>query len=176
VSGVLPALLGAVLIAALMTLGDFVWARYVPAHRVIYGLVHGLVLCLAIGVVLGVPRRSAIAGAAGGAVIGLAAALAFYALAPLLGWGAMLPAWMAFWIALAFLQGRGLGEPRAPLSEVVARGLVAAAASGAAFYAISGIWTRPAPGGPDYPWHFLSWSFAFLPGFLALSLRRTAAS
>jgi hypothetical protein len=156
-----------------MTLGDFVWARFVPAHRVVYGLVHGVVLCLAIGLVLGFPRRRPVAGAAGGAVIGLGAALAFYALAPLFGWGAMLPAWMAFWIALAFLQGRGLGEPRAPQREVVARGLGAAVASGLAFWAISGIWTQPAPQGPDYLRHFLSWAFAFFPGFLALALGRS---
>jgi hypothetical protein len=172
-AGVVPALLAAVLIAALMTLGDFVWARFVPSHRVVYGLLHGLALCLAMGLVLGVPRRRAIRGAVGGAAIGLSAALFFYALAPFLGWRAMLPAWMAFWIALAFLQGRGLGAPTAPVSEIVARGSIAAVASGLAFWLISGIWTQPpGPGGPDYPRHFLSWAFAFLPGFLALGLRR----
>ncbi len=86
----------------------------------------------------------------------------------------MFPAWMAFWIALAFLQGRFLGEPVTSIRGALLRGLVAAVASGLAFYAISGIWTRPAPGGPDYPGHFLSWVFAFLPGFLALALRKVA--
>lgn len=33
---------------------------------------------------------------------------------------------------------------------------------------VSGIWTRPSAAGPDYAVHFVSWSFAFLPGFLAL--------
>jgi len=42
--------------------------------------------------------------------------------------------------------------------------------SGLAFYAISGIWTSPPTGGPDYPFHFASRTIAFLPGFLALLL------
>ncbi len=172
-TGIPSAFLGTLLIAVLMTFGDFLWARFVTAHRPVWGLLHGLVLCLAIGLHLGVPRGRAFVGALGGAAIGLGAGVFFYALAPLLGYGAMFPAWMAFWIALAFLQGRALGEPKDPTRDIVVRGLAAAVASGLAFYAISGIWTRPAPGGPDYARHFLSWAFAFLPGFLALGLRRS---
>jgi hypothetical protein len=171
-SGLPSAILGALLIAGLMTFGDFLWARFVSAHRVALGLVHGLVLCCAIGLYLGIPRGRALAGALGGAAIGLGAAVFFYALAPLLGYGAMFPAWMAFWIAFAFLQGRAMGAPKTPAPEVVVRGLLAAVASGLAFYAISGIWTKPSPRGPDYPRHFLSWAFAFLPGLLALGLRK----
>jgi hypothetical protein len=44
--------------------------------------------------------------------------------------------------------------------------------SGAAFYAISDIWTRPSPSGPNYIRHFFSWTIAFLPGFAALFLGR----
>ena len=43
--------------------------------------------------------------------------------------------------------------------------------TGLAFYAISGIWTRPSPDGPNYVRNFLSWTFAFLPGFAALFAR-----
>lgn len=32
-----------------MTFGDFVWARYITAHRAVFGLRHGLLLCLVIG-------------------------------------------------------------------------------------------------------------------------------
>ena len=48
------------------------------------------------------------------------------------------------------------------------RGVLAALTSGLAFYAISGIWTNPAPGGPNYAYNFLCWTIAFLPGFAAL--------
>ena len=49
-------------------------------------------------------------GAAGASAIGLryeeiaVAAATFYVLPPTLGWGAMLPAWMLFWICFAVLQ------------------------------------------------------------------------
>ena len=49
-----------------------------------------------------------------------------------------------------------------------ARGVVAALLSGVAFYLVSGMWTSPPRGGPDYPRFFLNWTFAFFPGFLAL--------
>ncbi|MEO1370088.1 MAG: hypothetical protein AAFX50_23140, partial [Acidobacteriota bacterium] len=46
----------------------------------------------------------------------------------------------------------------------------AAVGSGLAFWAISDIWTKAQPGGPNYLWHFACWSFAFFPGFAALLL------
>jgi hypothetical protein len=73
---------------------------------------------------------------------------------------------MIFWLLFALLQQR-LRRDESPAGALV-RGLLAAVVSSAAFYAISGIWTRPSPGGPDYVVHFLSWTVAFLPGFLAL--------
>lgn len=166
--GLKGALVGAILIGALMTFGDWVWARFTLPHRAVFGLIHGLVLCCAIGAYLGLPREAVARGAAFGGAIGLAAAALFYALAPLLKWGAMFPAWMAFWIAFGVLLWRKLGAPTASGAEAVLRGSVGALLSGLAFYSISGIWTSPSPGGPDYLRHFASWSFAFLPGFIAL--------
>lgn len=170
--GTLGAAFGALLIGALMTFGDFVWAAFELPHRAVFGLIHGLVLCCGIGLYLGFPRRAAARGAVAGGAIGLGAAALFYALAPLLKWSAMLPAWMAFWIAFGLLLWRGMGEPLAPLGEAVVRGVVAAVGSGLAFYSIMGIWTSHSPGGPDYLRHFGSWSFAFLPGFIALLTER----
>lgn len=168
-------MLGALLIGSLMTFGDWVWARFIPKHRAIFGLAHGLALCCAIGLYLGAPRRRAATGALAGGAIGLGAAGGFYALAPLMRWAAMFPMWMAFWAAFGILEWRSLGEPKAPMREAVLRGLVAAIGSGLAFYAISGIWTHPNPGGPDYLRNFASWSFALLPGFLALLLEKRAS-
>jgi len=165
--GVAAALAGALFLAALNTLGDFVWARFVPAHRPVFGLVHGATLCLAIGLVLGAFRWRAAVGAAGGVVVGLLAAGGFYALAPWLGYAAMFPCWMLLWVGFAFLDARVLHGP-ARAAEPVVRGLAAALGSGLAFYAVSGIWTRPEPGGPSYPYHFACWTVAFLPGFLGL--------
>jgi hypothetical protein len=164
------ALLGALLLAAVNTLGDFVWARYVTRHRMAYGLVHGTVLLMALGLYLGVVRRRPLAGALGGAAVGLAAAASYYLLARFIGVTAMVVAWMGLWTSFALLDPVVLRGERLTRSALV-RGLLAAVGSGAAFYAISGIWTHHPPGGPNYAYHFLCWTLAFLPGLLALLVR-----
>jgi len=160
------AVVGALVLAALSTLGDFVWARFGLRHRAVLGLAHGSLLLLALGLYLGILRRRPGLGALAGALVGLLAAASFYAIAPLLGYSAMFVSWMALWLGFAFLDGRLRGGVRP--AEVLARGLLAAVGSGLAFYAISGIWTTHAPGGPSYPYNFLCWTIAFLPGFAAL--------
>lgn len=166
VRDVRDAVIAAVFLAAISTLGDFLWAALALRHRVAYGVLHGAVVCLCIGLVIGQRNGRLLAGALAGPPVGVAAAGTFYLLAPALGWRAMLPAWMLFWICFAWLSG-WLARERG-LAPLVTRGLVAAVLSGLAFYAISGIWTRPSPGGPDYTRHFLSWTFAFFPGFAGL--------
>ncbi len=164
----LHAIVGALALAAASTLGDFVWARFIPAHRPVYGLLHGTALCLAIGLVVGAARARPLRGGLVGGAIGFAAAGGYYLLARFMGHAAMFVLWMALWAAFGLLAGRGLGEPRSSIAGALVRGGLAAIGSGLAFYAISGIWSRPAPGGPDFLYHFLCWTIAFLPGFLAL--------
>jgi len=165
----LSAVAGALLLGALNTFGDFVWARFISSHRAVFGLVHGTLLLMAVGLYLGVLRGRPGRGALAGAIVGLLAAASFYALAPLLGYSAMFVSWMALWIGFALLDAR-LRGPAAP-RETLLRGVLAAIGSGIAFWAISGIWLRPAPGGPRYAYNFACWTLAFLPGFLALLLR-----
>jgi hypothetical protein len=172
VQALVAAFVSALLIGALNTLGDFTWARFELAHRPVLGLVHGLTLCLGIGLCLGAPRQRPARGAIGGALIGLGAAGGFYLLATVMGYAAMFVLWMALWIAFGVLDGRGLGEPRQPMASSLVRGVLAAIGSGAAFYAISGIWQRHPSGAGDYAYRFACWTFAFLPGFLALLARR----
>lgn len=169
--GIRQAIVGALLIAALNTLGDFIWARFDLPHRAAYGLLHGLVLCLGIGLCLGAPRQRPMRGALAGALIGLGAAGGFYLLAMIMGYAAMFVLWMALWIAFGVLDGRTLGEPRGSVRSALVRGVVAAVGSGAAFYAISGIWERGPTGAGDYAYRFACWTFAFLPGFVALLVR-----
>ncbi len=64
---------------------------------------------------------------------------------------------------------RGLGLGSGTGCRTLLRGVSAAIGSGLAFWAISGIWTDPAAD-PSYLWRFACWTFAFLPGFLALLL------
>jgi len=162
-------LLGALLIAAVSTLGDFIWAGLHLRHRPLYGLGHGILLFLCIGLYLGTLAGRSAAGALGGAVIGLVAAGSFYVLAPVAGYSVMFFAWAFVWLALAILAGRMLRREN-PLTwnEVLSRGCFAAIASGVAFYLISGIWRPFNPHGWDYAIHFLSWTVAYLPGFAAL--------
>jgi hypothetical protein len=123
-------------------------------------------MCLCLGLAIGARARRPAAGALAGPVIGVVAAGTFYLLAPWLRYGAMLPAWMLFWILFALLQQRI--RPGETPGAAVARGVVAAVVSGAAFYAISGIWTGGSTRNPSYLLNFGAWTVAFLPGFIAL--------
>lgn len=164
----LYALMAALALGAVSTFGDFVWDVLNLRHRMWYGLVHGAVICFSIGAVIGIRERRLAPALVAGPVVGLIAAGGFYLLAPWLGYSAMFPMWMLFWLCFALLQEWLGSGTRRGLRIAVLRGLAAAILSGLVFYAISGIWTRPSPGGPNYVRHYLSWSVAFLPGFLAL--------
>jgi hypothetical protein len=166
-SWVAVALAGSLVMAAVSTLGDVVWFELHLPHRVIYGLAHGALLCLAIGLYLGIVFRQPGVGAGAGTAIGLAAAGAYYAVAPLTGYGAMFVIWMALWVLFAWLADRLRGG-RSGVPGLLVRGLVSSVASGLAFYAISGIWLERPSGGRNYVVHFLSWTIAFVPAFAVL--------
>ena len=158
----------AVLLGAVMAFGDWLWAALRLPHRMSYGIAHGAAMCLCLGAVIGWRARRPAAGALAGPAIGIFAALAFYALAPMMRYAAMFPAWMLFWVLFALLQQRLTPGDR--ISAALIRGVAAALLSGLAFYAISGIWTRPSRD-PNYLLIFGAWTFAFFPGFLALFAR-----
>jgi hypothetical protein len=164
-------LIASVAIAAVSTLGDFIWATWIPRHMVAYGLAHGLLLFCAVGLVLGRLAGRAGAGAVAGAAIGVAAAGVFYLVSPLLGAATMFLAWAAAWMALGGMYAR-LSRSQAPSHIVLARGAIAATASGLAFYLISGIWRPFDPQGWDYAVHLAAWTFAYFPGFAALLMVR----
>jgi hypothetical protein len=180
------ALVGALALGTLMTIGDFIWANWRVRHMMVYGILHGMAVFLAIGLILGARTGAPLLGGGAGVVAGAAAAGSFYLFAPLLGYSAMFVAWVLVWIALGFinllLQARGAARAAsgrsfsftsgALLKDGFGRGVAAALASGAAFYAVSGMWFPFNPAGWDYAVHFASWTFAFLPGFAALLWRR----
>lgn len=183
--GLTTAIAGSLAIAAVSTLGDLVWATWITSHRAVYGLIHGALLFLAIGALLGFIAGRPAAGALLGACVGMLAAGLYYLLAPVLGFSAMVVSWMAVWLGLAVMYAR-LAAPRlAPrqrhdfhlnFTAMLGRGVIAAVASGLAFYAISGIWRPFDPQGWDYVIHFASWTFAYFAGLGPLLLRtRTSA-
>jgi hypothetical protein len=166
------ALVGALLIAAVSTLGDFVWAGMRLRHHMVFGLTHGAVLFLSIGAYLGSIARQPLQGAVGGALVGLVAAGSFYVLAPTAGYSVMFGVWAFIWFALAILMGRILPAQVWSWPETLARAALAMIGAGMGFYLISGIWRPFDPKGWDYGMHFLSWTLAYLPGFLALLIKR----
>jgi len=164
------ALIASLLLGAVMTLGDFVWAALHIQHRIAYGLIHGAAMCLCLGLAIGIRAGRPLPAAIAGPVIGIIAALVFYALVRPLGWGALFPAWMLLWVLFGILQQRIEKTDRS--APALMRGIAAALLSGGAFYLISGIWTRDSHQHPKLALHFAAWSFAFLPGFVALFWRR----
>jgi hypothetical protein len=162
----------ALALGAVMTFGDWLWSALQIRHTVAAGLLHGAAMCLCLGAAIGLRAGRLMAGVIAGPVIGVLAAGLFYLLAPSLRLMAMFPAWMFFWICFALLQG-WLQRDRGRAAGLVA-GIVAAVLSGLAFYAISGIWTRHDPAGPNYLWNLAAWTFAFFPGFAVLFWRRGA--
>jgi len=170
--GLTHAIVAAVLLAGVMTLGDFIWSVLEVRHKVLHGVVHGAAMCLVLGLVIGWRARRIGAGAIAGPIIGVVAALSFYALVPWMRYWAMLPAWMLFWLLFAILQQRLARSESTAIA--VGRGVAAALISGAAFYAISGIWLKPPPA-PQYGVNFASWVFAFFPGFMALFIGARAS-
>jgi hypothetical protein len=54
-SGIRASFGGALALAAVSTLGDFLWANWIPGHRPLYGIIHGTILFACIGLYLGTP-------------------------------------------------------------------------------------------------------------------------
>jgi hypothetical protein len=159
------ALISTVVVALVATFGDWIWATFLSRHLMAAGVVHGALLCLSMGAMVTLPAGRVARGAAAGLGIGVVAAGLFYALAPLLRMRAMFVAWFALWMMLAWLVP-GTSLARAWHQSI--RGLLAGIASGLAFYAVSGMWTRWDPATVNYLDHFARWVIAFAPGFLAL--------
>jgi len=161
------AVIGAIVTAAVSTVGDYLWANVLPHHRPIYGFAHGAILFLTVGFCLGIDAGKPLAGAIGGVVIGLAATCGFYLLQPFIGYAGLFVMFVALWVALGLLSGRAL-QRRDSMRAVLVRSTLAAIGSGLGFYAISGIWFPFNPHGWDYAKHFVYWTLAYLPGFAAL--------
>jgi len=164
-------LLGIAVVAAVATAGDYTWYEIGVGHRMLTGIVHGAVLLLAVGGVLGALSGRLVTGLPLGAAAGIAGALMYYGVAPATGGTtAMVVAWAALWIVLAFFDGRILRRVKLPTSEIVSRGVLAAVLGAVAFYAmVDVLWGRPPAGGRNYAVQFAAWMIAWAPGILALA-------
>lgn len=175
--------LGAVLTAALglgalSAFGDWLWTHYLTDGAIAPGVIHGVIVFLIFAVVLARhagTRRAWKLLLPSLPLAGLLIAAAFYPIAYATGYLAgLMITWVAMWLVLATLQRIARGKTE-DLKLTLGRGALAAVGSGLAFWAVSGMWTQPTPGEPNYALHFVYWSFAFLPGFAALMPRLAPA-
>jgi hypothetical protein len=124
----------------------------------------------ALGAYLGFRKGKIGAGALGGLLSGLIAALSFYALAPFGGYNVMLVSWLLLWILLAALQTYLDG--RLDMAKAVGRGIitavVAAIGFGVVLFELYRGW--PPQSFPVFK-HFIAWSMAYLPGLYVLLKR-----
>jgi len=162
--------LGVLSVALVSTLGDYIWYEFGVRHRVAVGILHGAVLLMAVGGVVGMAAGRVAAGLPIGAAAGIGGAVAYYLIDTVArGTVAMIAAWVVCWLLLAFGEGRLLKQPRRPWSEVLIRGVLASILAGVAFYAVVGVlWGRPPAGGRNYLVQFAAWTVAWAPGILAL--------
>ncbi|MDP3720680.1 MAG: hypothetical protein Q8T13_23200 [Acidobacteriota bacterium] len=165
-----PALIGSMLLAVLSTVADYVWFLDIPQHQVSSGMIHGSVLFAALGGYLGWRKGKLAAGAIGGLLSGMLAALSFYALAPIGGYAMMIVSWVLLWIMLAALQTHLDG--RLDIARALGRGLATALAAGLGFAVVLFQLYRGWPP-PEFSVfrHFVAWSMAYLPGLYVLLKR-----
>jgi hypothetical protein len=169
----IPAVFGALLMAVLSTVADYVWFTGFPPHEWYSGVIHGAALFVGLGGYLGFRRGKVAIGAIGGLASGMIAAALFYVLAPLgLGYNAMVVSWVLLWIGLATLQTRleGQIDPAHGAIRGVLTAFVAALGFAVVLYQLYRRWppdTFPAVK------HFVAWSMAYLPGLYVL-LKRPA--
>jgi hypothetical protein len=161
---------GILAVAVVSTCGDYIWYEFGVRHRVAVGILHGAVLLMAVGGVVGMAAGRVAAGLPIGAAAGIGGAVAYYLIDTVArGTVAMIAAWVVCWLLLAFGEGRLLKQPRRPWSEVLIRGVLASILAGIAFYAVVGVlWGRPPAGGRNYLVQFAAWTVAWAPGILAL--------
>jgi phage shock protein E len=168
--------LGILFVAAVATVGDYIWYTYGVKHGFAAGLIHGALLLTSVGFVLGVASGRVLKGLPIGAIAGIGGALSYYGLIAIMDrrtYGTAIPgAWLIMWLLLAALDGRWLRAPqRRTWGEVAARGFAAALLASVAFYLVlNTLWGRPPATGRNYGIQFLAWAFAWTPGLLALTM------
>ena len=165
-----PAFVGSLLLATLSTVADYVWFLNIPQHQVSSGMIHGSTLFLALGAYLGWRKGKFAAGAIGGLLSGMLAALSFYALAPIGGYSMMLVSWLLLWIMLAALQTYLDG--RLDMAKAIGRGIVTSIAAALGFGVVLFQLYRgwPPETFPVFK-HFVAWAMAYLPGLYVLLKR-----
>ena len=179
-------LVGALVVAAVATLGTILGPLVPAVHRGWYQLAFYSAWFLTIGGVIGAASGRARRGLAAGLAAGLSAGLVLTATvyivqhftgapaAPnvrrLLGVTVVVGVWIVLWCVLAVFDARVLRRHKRSWREAVVRGVIAAVLSGAAVTVIT--MQRPADLGTNfgrrYIWTFVGWTLASAPGLAAI--------
>jgi rhodanese-related sulfurtransferase len=163
-------------VAAVATVGDFIWYTYGVQHTLLAGLMHGALLLAVVGAVLGAASGHVLKGLPIGAIAGIGGAASYFALVAVMDrrtYGSAIPAaWVIAWLILAALDGRWLRAPtRRTWATIAGRGSVAAVVGGLAFYLVlNTLLGLPPAGGRNYAVQFFAWAFAWAPGLFALTV------
>jgi len=162
-----PALVGALLMAALSTAADYVWFLNIPAHNATSGAIHGALLFAGLGGYLGFRKAKMLAGVSGGLLSGVIAALSFYALSPIGGYSMMLVSWLLLWIFLAALQTYLDGQLN--IARAFGRGIITAVVAGLGFgLVLFQLYRHWPPATFPVFTHFVAWATAYVPGLYVL--------
>jgi len=172
----MKSIVGVLVVAAVATVGDFIWYTYGVRHTLLAGLTHGALLLAVVGAVLGAASGHILKGLPIGAIAGIGGATGYFVLVAVVDrrtYGSAIPAaWVITWLILAALDGRWLRAPaRRNWATIAGRGAVAAVIGGVAFYLVMNtLWGRPPAGGRNYVVQFFAWAFAWAPGLFALTV------
>jgi hypothetical protein len=168
----IEAIAAALLLGGINTLADFAAVELRLTTRPVYAFARIALICYVVGAVVGARARQLMIGTIGGVMIGALAGGAHYFLAPVIGFEPSIAiVWVIFWVSFSLLDA--LVEGGGGIGTAFLQGLLAALASGGFFYAASGILATALP--KDVPLlarSAMTWSVAFLPGFIVLFWRR----
>ena len=166
----LEAIAAAFLVGGINTIADALIAEMKLDAKPIYVFARAVLIYYCVGAIVGARGRQLLMGSVGGLLIGALVGMAHYVLAPALGWAGLAVAWALFWVSFSLLDT--LLEGRTDVGLALLQGTAGAVLSGVFFYAIRNVWTEGTSGDPSLLRGLVSWSAAFLPGFIVLFWRK----
>ena len=166
----LEALAAAFLVGGINTMADALIAELKLDAKPIYVFGRAVLICYCVGGIVGARARQMLMGTVGGLMIGALVGMAHYLLAPALGWAGLAIAWTLFWVGFSLLDT--LLDGRADVGLALLQGIAGAVLSGVFFYAMGNVWPEASESEPSLLRGLVSWSAAFLPGFVVLFWRK----
>ena len=166
----LEAFAAALLLGGINTIADYVALEFKLQAKPIYIFARVALICYCVGAIVGARARQLMMGMVGGVMIGALVSASYYLLSPTVGFAALVVAWVLFWLGFSSMEA--LLHGGISLTLALLQGAGAAALSGGFFYAISNIWIDPRSSEPELWQVLVTWTAAFLPGFVVLFWRK----